>query len=185
MTKSAPCTRAVEERRVGRWLCSSCCNAQVIYESQSGVPKLKRLNFLKSIAENLNQSNLMTRLHSSRLPRQIRSSISSDLKKEIPKDTSHSESRDKVPRTERKYCYLCHYKKRTKNAHLCTKCLKPVCLTCLKKDMPTLPVSSGKTHCTFFFCIEAYIFVFLFLFRIPLSIKKLKKYIYYEFLLFL
>ncbi|CAH2088975.1 unnamed protein product [Euphydryas editha] len=49
----------------------ACCNAQVIYESQSDVPKLKRLDFLKSIAENLNESNLMTRLHSTRLPRQI------------------------------------------------------------------------------------------------------------------
>lgn len=128
-------------RRTTRWPMAvffrvvdmACCNAQVIYESQSDVPKLKRLDFLKSIAESLNESNLMTRLHSTRLPCQIRCSISSVLKKDIPEDVRHSETGDKLPREERKYCYLCHYKKRTKTAYLCIKCLKPICLTCSKK----------------------------------------------------
>lgn len=129
-------------RRTTRWplavffriLDMSALNAQVIYESQRKVPKhLTRLNFLKSIAEKLNENNLMTRLHNNHLPRQLRSIVSTILACDIPEDFGQLDVEHKLPRNDRKYCYLCHYKKRTKTAYLCCTCKKPVCLSCSMK----------------------------------------------------
>lgn len=103
-------------------------------KSQRKVLKqLTTLNFMKYIVGKLNEDNLMTRLHSIHLPRQIRSIISPIVKCDIPEDFGQSDVQNKLPRNERKYCYLCHYKKRTKTAYICCTCQKPVCLSCSMK----------------------------------------------------
>lgn len=126
-------------RRTTRWpmaiffriLDMSGLNAYILHQSHKRANKLSRLNFLKALAANLNENNLRSRLYNTKIPRQLRTSISSIIGIEVPEEVDPRI--EKLPRDQRQYCTLCHYKKRTKTAYLCCKCFKPICLSCAKK----------------------------------------------------
>ncbi|XP_047531408.1 piggyBac transposable element-derived protein 4-like [Vanessa atalanta] len=107
-------------------------NAFVIYQSQKESVKLTRLKFLKNVARSLNETNLKTRMYNSRLPRNTRFIISEIIQEDLPNDVDET-NEDKLPREQRKYCFLCPKKIKRKTAYICNACGKPICLSCSKK----------------------------------------------------
>ncbi|CAK1598011.1 unnamed protein product [Parnassius mnemosyne] len=126
-------------RRTRRWpmavffriLDMSAWNSYVIHKSQAGISKMTRLNYIKGLAEQLNDMNLKSRQYNERLPRQLRELIS-DITK-VPLVEEQQVLDDKLPRNQRKYCHICPKRLKRKTSFLCHTCMKPVCLACTKK----------------------------------------------------
>lgn len=109
-------------------------NSNVIYQSQGGIAKMSRLDYIKGLSQQLNEYNLKTRLYNSNLPRQLRAIISEITNTNIPLSAEVEPNvEQKLARNERKYCHLCPPRLKRNTAYLCHTCTKPVCLGCTKK----------------------------------------------------
>ncbi|GBP85250.1 PiggyBac transposable element-derived protein 4 [Eumeta japonica] len=128
-------------RRTHRWPMAvffrivdmSAWNNCVIHQNQTGIRKQTRLDYLKGLAEQLNENNLKTRLYNTRLPRQLREIISEIIKVPLLPPIDENAQDGKLPRDQRKYCHICPSRLKRKTVYLCHSCAKPVCLACTKK----------------------------------------------------
>lgn len=139
-TVDEKCSKYCSSRRTRRWpmvvffrlLDMSALNAFVVYQSLQDSKPITRMIFLKTLAKQLTQPALQERLVNTRLPRELRMSVARVLGTDMKQD-EEAQHEEKLPRDQRKTCYLCPAKKKRKTAYLCCNCKSPICLECSKK----------------------------------------------------
>lgn len=122
-------------RRTGRWsmaifyriLDLAGVNAYVLYQGCLG-PKLKRRDFLLSLARNLILPSLKDRVYNSKLPRELRLTI----RRVLGKDLLPAPLQPPEPGQERKrrLCSVCPSRLKRQTRYSCCACYKAICLQC-------------------------------------------------------
>lgn len=135
------CTVYSTSRRTRRWplaifytLMNVCMvNSYVIYSACPGNPKVSRLKYIKLLAKELVQPYLNHRLLNTRLPRELRLSISRILQKPFPQEAREEldkqvRCRKCPPGSDRKTKKIC----RTCKVPICGSCTVPMCRECIE-----------------------------------------------------
>lgn len=101
-------------------------NAFVLYQNCPGA-RLRRGDFLLSLARELVLSSLKERVYNDRLPRELRLTITRVLGKDLPP----CEPVAQLPGPAgRKLCSICPSKLKRQTRYHCCACKKPICLQC-------------------------------------------------------
>lgn len=101
-------------------------NAFVLYQSCRGA-KLRRGDFLLNLAREMVLPCMKERVYNTRLPRELRLTISRVLGKDLPPPQPEAE----VPGPAvRKLCSICPSKLKRKSRYSCCACKKTICLQC-------------------------------------------------------
>lgn len=101
-------------------------NAFVLYESCPGA-KLRRGDFILSLARELVLPILKERVYNSRLPRELRLTIARVLGKDLPPPQPQLQPPGPAGR---KLCSICPSKLKRQTRYNCFSCKKPICLQC-------------------------------------------------------
>ncbi|XP_017779488.1 PREDICTED: uncharacterized protein LOC108564841 [Nicrophorus vespilloides] len=125
-------------RRTRRWSMAvffkiidmSAVNAHIIHQSYVENRQSTRVDFMRTLAKQLVTPYMETRMTNPNLPRELRTTIQRILGVTIE---MRDVDLDKLPREERKICFVCPAKKRRKTCYLCCNCKRPVCLECSRK----------------------------------------------------
>lgn len=125
-----------DSRRTRRWpmvvffrvLDLSGVNAYVLF-NQEQEKKIERGDFLKTLARSLVLPHAQRRVLCTKLPRELRLTITRILGADVPPAAIQAEE---VGPKNRKRCRFCPSKLSRKTTHACINCKKPVCLQCSK-----------------------------------------------------
>lgn len=101
-------------------------NAFVLYESCPGA-KLRRGDFILSLARELVLPILKERVYNNRLPRELRLTIARVLGKDLPPPQPQFQPPGPAGR---KLCSICPSKLKRQTRYNCFSCKKPICLQC-------------------------------------------------------
>lgn len=101
-------------------------NAFVLYESCPGA-KLRRGDFILSLARELVLPILKERVYNNRLPRELRLTIARVLGKDLPPPQLQFQPPGPAGR---KLCSICPSKLKRQTRYNCFSCKKPICLQC-------------------------------------------------------
>nr|CAH7746347.1 unnamed protein product [Callosobruchus chinensis] len=111
-----------------RLLDISGVNAHVLYQCFKDNSNIEKADFFKILADHLVKPHLHRRAESTRIKRELRTTIRKILS--LPDHGEQDTLEEKLQK--RKTCHTCPPKIKRKTFYLCRMCHKPTCLVCRK-----------------------------------------------------
>ncbi|KFM73858.1 PiggyBac transposable element-derived protein 4, partial [Stegodyphus mimosarum] len=136
-------------RRTRRWpmaiffrILDICAiNAFILFQSYPIAPKMKRKDFMISLANQLVQSHVKRRITSPFLPKELKLTIRRVFGINDHEGNTAIED-DKLDK--KRTCYICPPSKKRKTAYKCIACKEPVCLQCSRKLCKENCITQGQ-----------------------------------------